>query len=65
MVKGRQSLEQIPKEIALQLSETIRQENSGRWYTFGGLMCWGCRRFSGGDPGRQAALSVADLAIAR
>ena len=36
----------IPAEVALRLCEEIRQVNGGKWYTFNGLWCWGCARFS-------------------
>ena len=39
----------IPKEVAYQLCAEIRQEYRGKWYTFAGLQCWGCTRFSKGD----------------
>ena len=39
----------IKKAVALQLCDTIRRENSGKWYTFAGLTCWSCMRFSKGN----------------
>jgi len=42
----------IPKEVALQLCAEIRQEYQGKWYTSAGLQCWGCTRFSKGDPAK-------------
>ena len=44
------SMDEIPGEVAFQLCAEIRQEKRGRWYTFAGLQCWGCSRFSKGDP---------------
>lgn len=41
--------EPIPREVALELCETICQENRGRWYAFTGLMCWGCTTFTRGE----------------
>lgn len=40
----------IPREVASQLCEQIRQENRGKWYTFSGLWCLGCETFTKGDP---------------
>lgn len=37
----------IPKKMAMQLCEQIREANRGKWYTFNGLWCWGCAKFSG------------------
>ncbi len=43
----------IPQDIALKLCKEISTANRGRrWYTFNGLWCWGCVRFSG-DPARR------------
>ena len=39
----------IKKAVALLLCDTIRRENSGKWYTFAGLTCWSCIRFSKGN----------------
>lgn len=50
----------IPREIALRLCGEIQRHNRGKWYTFGGLMCWGCVRFSDGDPARMCVSSQAD-----
>ena len=36
----------IKKAVALVLCDTIRQENSGKWYTVAGLTCWYCIRSS-------------------
>ncbi len=36
----------IKKSVALLLCNTIRQENSGKWYTLAGLTCWSCTRSS-------------------
>jgi hypothetical protein len=43
----------IPKETAWQLCTEIRRENQGEWYTFNGLWCWGCAKFSHGDPAKM------------
>ncbi len=39
----------IKKAVALLLCDTIRQENSGKWYTVAGLTCWSCVRSSKGN----------------
>ncbi len=39
----------IRKAVALVLCDTIRQENSGKWYTVAGLTCWYCMRSSKGN----------------
>ena len=39
----------IKKTVALRLCDTLRRENSGKWYTFSGLMCWSCMRSSKGN----------------
>ncbi|MEE8414347.1 MAG: hypothetical protein V3R96_07325 [Dehalococcoidales bacterium] len=43
----------IKKSVALLLCDKIRQENSGRWYTWGGLTCWSCMRSSKGNPAKM------------
>ena len=43
----------IPKEQALQLCAQIREENRHKWYTPAGMMCWGCVKFSKGDPAKM------------
>lgn len=40
----------IPKDIALQLCAEIRQENRGKWYSLDYWQCWGCTKFSRGNP---------------
>jgi hypothetical protein len=50
----------IPKQVALQLCAEIRQDYSGRWYTFAGLQCWGCTTVSKGDPTRMCFSSQPD-----
>jgi hypothetical protein len=42
----------IPKDVALKLCEEIRAKNRGRWYSFFGMWCWGCYRFSRGNSTR-------------
>ncbi len=43
----------IPQEIAYQLCEDIRQENHGKWFSQAAWQCWGCIRFTGGDPAKM------------
>lgn len=43
----------IPREEAYAICAQLRKEHSGKWYTFDGLMCWGCEKFSHGDPDRM------------
>lgn len=50
----------IPQEIASRLCAEIRQENQGKWYTPGGMMCRGCVKFSHGDPARMCFSSSPD-----
>jgi len=40
----------ITREVALKLCEEIRAENKRRWFSLGGLQCWGCYTWSKGDP---------------
>lgn len=42
----------IPKETALRICDQIRTGNRSRRLSVGGLWCWGCERFSGGDPAK-------------
>ena len=37
----------IPFDTAARLCEEIRSENERRWYTFNGIWCLFCVRFSG------------------
>ncbi len=39
----------IPEALAWQLCADIRQENQGRWYSWAGIQCWFCVKFSKGD----------------
>ena len=39
----------IKKSVALVLCDKIRQENSGKWYTIAGLICWYCMKSSHGN----------------
>lgn len=40
----------IPLEVAQQLCAAIRAEERGRWWSAAHWQCWGCARFTGGDP---------------
>lgn len=50
----------IPREQAMQLCTEIRQENRRKPYTPGGMMCWGCVKFSKGDPAKMCFSSRPD-----
>jgi hypothetical protein len=50
----------LSKETALQLCAEIRQQYGGKWYTFAGWQCWGCVRFSKGDPDKMCLSSQPD-----
>ncbi len=39
----------IPKETAERLCVEIREQNRGKWYTYNGLWCLFCAKFTGGD----------------
>ena len=43
----------IPEETALKLCEEVRAHYKGKFWTAAGLQCWGCIRFSKGDPARR------------
>ncbi len=43
----QEPITEIPPEVALTLCQQIASENRGKWYTFNGMWCWGCVRFSG------------------
>jgi hypothetical protein len=40
----------IPSDVALSLCAKIRERNRGRWYSFYGVWCYFCYRFTKGDP---------------
>ncbi len=40
----------IPRETALKLCGEIRTENRRKWLSMGRLQCWGCYKFTRGDP---------------
>ena len=42
-------MEEIPRDIAVQLCNENRAANRGKWYTAGGMQCLGCTTFSGGN----------------
>ena len=39
----------IKKIVALALCDTIRKENTGKWYTVAGLTCWYCMKSAKGN----------------
>lgn len=42
--------EPISEELALKTCAEIREEYQGRWFSVTYWQCWGCERFSNGDP---------------
>lgn len=46
----------IPKDTALQLCEEIRKEKSSKLFT----QCWGCVKFSKGDPSKMCLSGTPD-----
>jgi uncharacterized protein (DUF779 family) len=48
--------ETIPCDVALQLCSEIRQEKGVKMFS----QCWGCVRFSKGDPAKMCFSSRAD-----
>ena len=54
------SVQAIPKETALTLCAEIRQQYLGKWWTFAGLQCWGCVKFSQGDSAKMCVSSRPD-----
>ena len=45
--------EGIPDDVAWRLCGEVQQANRGKWYTFSGVWCLGCRVFSGGKPDKM------------
>jgi len=43
----------IRRDVALLICAALQQDNGGKWYTPAGLQCWGCLKFSKGDPARM------------
>ena len=50
----------ILREVALKLCQQVREENRGRWYSFYFWWCWGCSKFSKGNPGKLCFSSRTD-----
>ncbi len=46
-------MDAIPKDAAWQLCNEIRAENRGKWYRFAWWQCWGCTKFTKGNPDRM------------
>jgi len=46
-------MDAIPRDVAMQLCSEILEESRGKWYRFGCWQCWGCTKFSKGDPDRM------------
>ena len=43
-------MDAIPRDVAVQLCNEIREENRGKWYSFARWQCCGCTKFAKGDP---------------
>ena len=56
-MKEDDSLEAIPKVVAMQLCAEIRRENRGKWYNPLALQCLGCYTFTKGDPAKMCLSS--------
>lgn len=50
----------IPGDIALHLCAQIREENRHKRLTPAAMMCWGCVKFSKGDPAKMCFSSQSD-----
>ena len=50
------SSDAIPKDAALRLCDEIRKEKGGKWFS----QCWGCLKFSKGDPPKMCVSSRPD-----
>lgn len=55
-----ESMKAIPKDVAFQLCTEILQEYRHKWYTAARWQCWGCIRFSKGDPAKMCVGSRPD-----
>ena len=43
----------IRRDVALLICAALQQDNRGKWYAPAGLQCWGCLKFSKGDPAKM------------
>ncbi len=43
------TINEIPKDIAFQLCEGIRQQHQGMWWTLADMQCMGCNAATKGD----------------
>lgn len=43
----------IPGDVALQICAQIREERRRHPWSFAALQCWGCLKFSNGDPAKM------------
>lgn len=48
----------IPNEVALSICQQIRTEHSGQWWRAATWQCWGCVKFSKGDPAKMCFSSA-------
>ena len=46
-------MDAIPRDVSQLLCIAIRKVNRGKWYTFAGLQCWACMKFSKGEPSKM------------
>ncbi len=59
-MKNDDSLAAIPRDIAFQLCQEIREQNRGKWYRWTTWMCWGCQTFCQGDMAKMCVGSRPD-----
>jgi len=43
----------IPKEVAINLCEQIRKQNTKKIFSLAKWQCWGCLTFTKGDPSKM------------
>ncbi|PKO22729.1 MAG: hypothetical protein CVU38_07820 [Chloroflexi bacterium HGW-Chloroflexi-1] len=56
----------VPRDIALKLCADIRQEGRRKWFSVAAGQCWGCAKFSKGDPAKMCGGVVScNLVLAR
>jgi len=51
---------EFSKEIALQLCAKIRQQYRGKWWTFAGMQCMGCKAATKGDDSMRCVSNAPD-----
>ena len=50
-------MDAIPKDEALRICACIREENRRKWYSPARWQCWGCVKFTRGDPAKMCLSS--------